>query len=185
MTLKMWSVGIPLLTILSAALNLRLMRQKHPLARMIEEKRAAIAKIERNLERLKIEVATLEKARAAMADTPAKPNRMRAAAKANGDATAERRRGRSISAPWKRVLAEIGLAGQDGASIDYIADVCEQNGIQIKRPTLRAQMTNYVHKQGYLSRPTKGVFVLTPKGAKIAGVKMDTGDGRETAEAPR
>src|SRR5262245_59891936 len=184
MPLKMWNAGIPLLTILSAALNLRVMRQKHPIARMLEEKRAAIAKIERNLERLKIEVATLEKARAAMADTPAKPSRIRATAKANGDAT-EKRRGRSISAPWKRVLSEIGLAGQDGASIDYIADVCDRNGIHIKRPTLRAQMVNYVSKQGYLARPSRGVFTLTPKGAKIAGVKMDTGESRETAEAPR
>jgi len=177
----MWGAQNTLLTILSAALNIQIMRQKHPLARMIEEKRAAIAKIERNLERLKIEVATLEKARAAMADQPSRPDHR---PKGNGASHGGRRRGRSLSSTWKNVLSRIGAKGVLGSSIDDVYAYCGAEGIELKRATLRAQMSNYV-KRGYLDRAQTGVFTLTSEGAKIAGVKTDTGESREPAGAPR
>jgi hypothetical protein len=154
---------------------------------MIEAKKAAAAKIERNLDKLKIEIATLEKARAEwIATQGAQPaRRTREAARPNGGPPAGKRRGRSLSTRWKNVLARIGRKGELGASIDDIDAFRTAEGITLERATLRAQLSNYVSKHGYLIRAATGVFTLTPKGAQIAGVKMDTGESRETAGAPR
>jgi hypothetical protein len=55
-----------------------------------------------------------------------------------------------------------------GASADDIFAYCGAAGIELQRPTLRAQMSNYVAR-GYLKRTASGVFALTPEGAKVAG----------------
>ena len=167
-----------LLTILSARSILSGMRQKHPLDPMIEAKRASVARLERTLEKLRIQIATLEKAREVVIDQPARH-------KTNGAARApsEGRRGRSLSRTWKNVLGRIGTKGNLGASIDDVYAYCGAEGIELKRPTLRAQMSNYV-KRGYLDRTSTGVFMLTHEGAKIAGSKTDTGESRKEAGVP-
>jgi hypothetical protein len=146
------------------------MRKKHPLDILIEAKRAKIASAERTLEKARIELATLEEARAAVIDHPIKPAVARA--KANGSHP-KGRRGRSLSETWKKVLSRIGAKGNLGASTDDIFAYCGAEGIELKRPTLRAQMSNYV-KRGYLVRTSSGVFTLTSEGAKIAEMEAGT-----------
>src|SRR5260221_7770539 len=139
----MWSAQNALLTILSGALNIRIMRQKHALDPLIDTKRTALARAERSVEKLRIELTTLEKARAATADTgPTKQSlpRYRPTRNATNGVTTGKRRGRSLSTPWKNVLARIGSKGNWGASVDDIAAFCAAEGVELKRATLRAQM---------------------------------------------
>jgi hypothetical protein len=172
---------------LNLSFNIWVMKRPTPLDLYIDKKKAekaaavrAYEEADQLIERLKIEIAALEQARGAINAAAQKPQRPKEASGffMTSDSVSETKRGRSLSAPWKRVLAEIGLAGDDGASIDFIAEVCKNEGIKLKRPTLRAQMSNYVSKHGYLARPQKGVFTLTPKGAKVAGVQKEAGTPR-------
>lgn len=179
-----------LLCILSAALNMIPMRQKHPIDPLIEAKRTALAKAERNIDKLKIEIATLEKARDAtpVDKSTARSRRVpRSSATVNG-ASAEKRRGRSLSEAWKGVLFAIASKHSTGASLDEIARFCEVAGISLKRPTLRAQLSNYA-KRGYVERARDGVFAITLEGMKLAGSaegnKQISGEGQKEAEAPR
>jgi len=140
---------------------------KDPIDRLIEAKEAKVASIERALEKLKIELSVLREARQAIAETAtalSEPGAMEAAV------IAEPRRGRSISEGWKRVLAAIAHKGSDGASLDEIAMLCIANGIDLKRPTLRAQMSNYV-KRGYLGRTGEGNFFIALHGLTVAGLQ--------------
>jgi hypothetical protein len=162
--------------------------RKDPIEALIDEKRAQINAAVKTLEdadqlieRLKIEIEALCQARGAINRAKQKPPRPQAGAFTTGngqDDVPEVKRGRSLSESWKKVLARIGAKGAFGASIDDIAAYCLAEDIKLKRPTLRAQMSNYVAKHGYLARPAEGVFTLTPEGAKIAGVKIGT-DGRQ------
>jgi hypothetical protein len=155
-----------LLRILSAALNMILMRRKTLIDPMIESKRSKIASMERALDKLRIEVAALEQARTVMAAEPAPTRRGRS----NGIAASGKRRGRSLSEGWKRVLAAIALKGADGASLDEISQFAVAQGIELKRATLRAQMSNYV-KRTYLGRTGDGKFFIALNGLTVAGLQ--------------
>lgn len=140
----------------------------NPLDSLIAAKRAEVVDAERVLERLRIELTTLERAHAAVAETPAQRRRNgRQRGKGSG-------RGRSLSEGWKTVLFSIASHGAAGATSDQIQGYCVAAGIKIERDTLRGQMSNYV-KRGYLERPQDGVFRLTAKGAAAAGMKSWTG----------
>jgi hypothetical protein len=175
-----------LLRILSAALNMILMRRKTPIDSLIEGKKAKIVSMERALEKLKIEVGALEQARTVVAAEPAPARRPRS----NG--THEpKRRGRSISEGWKRTLAGIALKTSEGASLDEISQIAAAQGIELKRPTLRAQMSNYV-KRGYLGRTGEGKFFIALRGLAIAGLQTRpnadadiSGENRNEAGHPR
>jgi hypothetical protein len=147
-----------------------LMRRKTPIDSLIDAKRSKIASMERALEKLKIEVGALEQARTVVAAEPA-PSRGRS--RTNGVATGKRR-GRSLSEGWKRVLAVIAQKGQDGASLDEIAAICAASNIELKRPTLRAQMSNYV-KRTYLCRTERGNFAIALNGIHVAGLSNTDG----------
>jgi len=155
-----------LLRILSASLSMIPMRRKTPIDTLIESKRSKIASMERALEKLKIEVGALEQARTVVAAEPA-PTR-RPPTRSNG-AEGTKRRGRSLSEGWKRVLAAIAHKGSGGASLDEISDLAVAQGIEIKRPTLRAQMSNYVTR-GYLGRTGEGKFFIALHGLAVAGL---------------
>ena len=162
-----------LLTILSAALNLIRMRRKTLIDPLIEAKRSKIASMERALEKLKIELAVLEQARVVVAAEPP----ARSKPKANGPEP--KKRGRSISEGWKRTLAAIALKGGDGATLNEIAGIAAAQGIELKRPTLRAQMSNYV-KRGYLGRTGEGNFFIALRGLTVAGLQSVSGTPAQT-----
>jgi hypothetical protein len=185
---------------------------KNPIDRLIEAKEAKIASAERSIGKLKIEVAALREARDAVAESA------RAVPRANGEAgetamdselmrlarslawreedKAEpspdgRKKGRSISLQWKQVLSDIACKGDAGASLDEIELFCIERDIDLKRPTLRAQMSNYV-KRGYLGRTGEGKFFITLHGVKVAGLatppsgdEQVSGESREEAGTPR
>lgn len=163
-----------LLRILSAALIMILMRRKTLIDPMIESKRSKIASMERALEKLKIEVGALEQARVVVAAEPA-PTRGRP--KANG--IEGKKRGRSISEGWKRTLAAIAVKGSGGATLDQIAELAAAHGIELKRSTLRAQMSNYV-KRGYLGRTGEGNFFIGLRGLTVAGLQKVSGTSAQT-----
>jgi hypothetical protein len=142
------------------------MRRKTPIDSLIETKRSKIASMERAVEKLKIEVGALENARTIIAAEPA-PSRSRS--RANGPTT-NKKRGRSISEGWKQVLAAIALKGNTGASLDEIAEYAVAQNIELKRPTLRAQMSNYV-KRTYLGRTPEGNFFIALNGLTVAGLQ--------------
>jgi len=163
------------------------MRRKTPLDALIETKRSKIASMERALEKLKIEVGALEQARVVVA---AEPSPVRSKARTNGTAGGKKR-GRSISESWKRVLAAIAHKGAAGASLDEIYAICHAQDIELKRPTLRAQMSNYV-KRGYLGRSGEGNFFIALAGLTVAGLQAPpngdvqiSGESREETGAPR
>jgi len=139
---------------------------KTPLDPMIEAKRAKIATAERALDKLKIELATLETARHQIVSDQGADREPKGVA--NGGAA--QRRGRSMSAGWKSVLIRIAKTNSNnGVDLDQISDFCVQEGIKILRPTLRAQMSNYV-KRGYLGRTGEGKFFLSLAGLRAAGL---------------
>jgi hypothetical protein len=152
---------------LRGAYNIRLMAGRNPIDALIEAKVAKISSLEKILEKLRIEIGALEAARAAIA----RPKHFGNGAAKNGadNAGHEKRRGRSLSDGWKRVLATIGKKGEGGADLGDIFAFCGEEGIKLKRPTLRAQMSNYV-KRGYLSRTGQGAYFLTLGGRKVAGI---------------
>jgi hypothetical protein len=187
------------------------MTTKHPIDRLIEAKETKIAHAERTIGKLKIEVAALREAREAVAES------VGAARRPNGDAgetvgdtelmrlarslawreedKAEplpdgRKKGRSISAQWKQVLTDIAQKKSDGADLDEIEQFCRQRGIDLKRPTLRAQMSNYV-KRTYLGRTGEGKFFIALNGLIVAGLMSGpnanttvSGEGREEDRDP-
>lgn len=159
---------------LKRSFNVWVMKQppKHPLELYIEGKKAektaavkAYEEADQLIEKLMIEIAALERAYSAIREAAEKPQRPKAS---GGDSTATTKRGRSISESWKQVLFHISQKKQDGASIDEIYAFCKAEGIELKRPTLRAQMSNYVNKHGYLASTVRGRFEITPKGREIA-----------------
>lgn len=161
------------------------MRRKTPIDSLIEAKQSKIASMERALEKLKIEVGALEQARTVVAAEPA-PTRGRP--RANGVPTGEKRRGRSLSEGWKRVLAAIAFKGADGCGLDEISAICVAQNIDLKRPTLRAQMSNYV-KRGYLGRTGKGHFFIALRGLQVAGLETPpnaqvSGESRKETGTP-
>ncbi len=172
------------LTILSAALNMWIMKRTiAPLDDMIGTTRAKIARLEKTrekvdwaIEKLKIELGAFETARkvvdeAEFGPTPSGcPTPAQFREGANGVVEfIEKRRGRSLSAQWKQVLTAIGKIGESGADLDQVYGLCRDNGIELKRPTLRAQMSNYVSR-GYLGRTGEGRFFLTVAGLDVAGL---------------
>src|SRR5262249_34338263 len=110
---------------------------KNPIDRLIEAKETKIATCERAIEKYKIEIAALRKAREAVDNEYANPSTERTA-------TDHPRKGRSLSAQWKEVLRAIGKMGENGADLDEVYEFCRQQNIELLRPTLRAQMSNYV-----------------------------------------
>lgn len=164
-----------LLTILSAPLNMIPMRRKTPIDAMIEAKQSKIASMERAIAKLRIEVGALEQAREVVA---AEPFPTRSSSRANGTQESKKR-GRSLSEGWKRILAAIAHKGSNGASLDEIAMLCVANGIDLKRPTLRAQMSNYV-KRGYLGRTGEGNFFIALRGLTVAGLQSVSGTPAQT-----
>lgn len=138
---------------------------KHPIDRLIEAKEAKIALAEKAIGKLRIEISALRQAREAVAESGEVVSRPNGKAK-----SIEPRKGRSISDAWKRTLAAIGLKYAVGASLDEIARFAAAQGIELKRPTLRAQMSNYV-KRDYLERTGDGNFSITQRGAILAGLE--------------
>jgi hypothetical protein len=141
------------------------MARRTPIDHLIETKRNKIAAAERALDKLRIELTTLQQARDAFTADPGgkrPPSRSRS----NGRHLEPRRR-RGISDAWKRVLVCIDLKGTEGATTKEIAAFCAREGIEITRPSLRAQTFAYV-KNGLLERVATGVFRLTTRGTEIA-----------------
>jgi hypothetical protein len=159
-----------------------LMRRKTLIDPMIEAKRSKIAATERMLEKLKIELAMLEQARVVVAAEPAPSSRSRP--RTNGAATATgKKRGRSLSENWKRVLIAIASKGSSGATLDQIALFAAGQGIKPNRSALRAQMSNYV-KGGYLGRTGEGNFFIALRGLSVAGLQAPaSGDAQVSASA--
>ena len=141
------------------------MNKADPIDRAIEAKLAKIANAERAISKLKIEVAALREVRDAVADVVEKSSE-RIHAEASSQ---DRRKGRSLSAQWKQVLSDIAQHKNDGADLDQIERYCRQRGIDLKRPTLRAQMSNYV-KRTYLGRTGDGKFFIAMNGLIVAGL---------------
>ena len=131
---------------------------KNPIDRLIEAKEAKIASAERTIGKFKIEIAALREAKQAVSTT------------IHAIINAPPRKRRSISEGWKRVLAAIALKGADGCGLDEISAICVVQNIDLKRPTLRAQMSNYV-KRGYLGRTGKGHFFIALHGLQVAGLE--------------
>jgi hypothetical protein len=156
---------------------------KDPIDQLIEAKEAKIAAAERVIGKLKIEIATLHEAREAIAETTtalSQPGAMEAAI------AAEPRKGRSISSQWKQVLVDIAHVGADGVDLDNLLVLCERHNIHLKRPTLRAQMSNYV-KRGYLGRTGEGKFVIAIHGLTVAGLQgppQVSGESRKETGTP-
>lgn len=143
----------------------------NPLDALIAGKLTEVAEAERALERLRIELATLQMAHATVAEMPMPRRRnTRARGKSGG-------RGRTLSESWKSVLHDIGKHGEQGATTDQIVGYCAAAGIKIERDTVRGQLSNYVNKSGLLERPHDGIFRLTTKGAAAAGMESWTGVG--------
>jgi hypothetical protein len=144
----------------------------HPLDKLISDAREKIARVEREffrvereLERARDQLATLEMARKAVGDLAA-PSR---SPRRNGRQQRAGRRTRALSEGWQKVLRAIGREGE--SDLDRIVGYCTEAGLEIERQTLRSQMANYV-KRGYLDRPREGVFRLTTEGGKAAGLLM-------------
>jgi hypothetical protein len=160
---------------------------KNPIDRLIEAKEAKIASAERSIGKLKIEVSALREAREAVAEN-GPTLRMNVKMKA---ASTERKKGRSISSQWKQVLTDIAHKGAAGVSLDELELLCIEHDIDLKRPTLRAQMSNYV-KRGYLGRTGEGKFFIALQGLRVAGLETPpsgdeqvSGEGREETGTPR
>jgi hypothetical protein len=162
---------------------------KNPIDRLIEAKEAKIASAERSIGKLKIEVAALREAREAVAESGGSTPHPNGKAK---DVANERKKGRSISAQWKQVLTDIAHKGASGGvSLDELELLCIEHDIDLKRPTLRAQMSNYV-KRGYLGRTGEGKFFIALHGLQVAGLETPptgdaqvSGEGREETGTPR
>jgi len=149
---------------------------KNPIDRLIEAKEAKIATAERSIGKLKIEIAALREARQAVTDGT-KSTSIPAPA-------LEPRRGRSLSAQWKQVLTDIAHVGAGGADLDNILLLCERHNIHLKRPTLRAQMSNYV-KRGYLGRTGEGKFFIALDGLRVAGLQTSPNGDANVSGASR
>ena len=178
------------------------MARKTPIDALIEAKFGEMTTLQEKMDRLAIEVRTLQDARTAIAGTPlvvdlpepAMARAFRAAEKYLADPrTAEpprsneptsdivaneykKRRGRSISEGWKHVLATIAKSGNEGATLDEIFAWCGQFGIRLQRPTLRAQMSTYI-KRGYLGRTGEGRFFIALHGLTVAGLMGPPSNG--------
>jgi hypothetical protein len=161
---------------LKPSFNLWVMRKppKHPMELYIEGKKAelqaareAYEAADQLTEKLAIEISALERAYWATKEaTSPKPRRPK---KEGQGSDAETKRGRSISEQWKKVLFHISQKPDGAATIDEIYSFCKREGIVLKRPTLRAQMSNYVNKHGYLaSTMIRGRFEITKKGREMA-----------------
>jgi hypothetical protein len=142
---------------------LEFMARKTPIDAMIEEKKAEIDAMRRALDIMSIELRTLEEARRAVTGE-APPVRVLTAD--IDERVDHKRRGRSLSDAWKRVLTSIAEKGDGGADLDEIFGLCAEHGIQLQRPTLRAQMSTYV-KRGYLGRTGGGKFFIALGGVKL------------------
>jgi hypothetical protein len=166
---------------------------KHPMEVYIEGKKAeqkaaveAYEAADQLIEKLGIEINALERAYSAIRAADEKPQRSKSTRK--GGKNAPTKRGRSLSSGWKAVLVGLSVMGARGASLDEIASLCEKGGISLKRPTLRAQMSNYV-KAGYLERVEFGRFSVTLAGLEVAGAYIadheKSAKAEKEAEAPR
>jgi hypothetical protein len=140
-------------------------RKTTPIDDLIDQQLQKMAVLENELEMLQIELVGLQKARAAIAGEPLTelPSDSKTIVQFGPE---ERRRGRSLSDGWKRVLAAIAVVGDKGASLDEIFSFCGAEGIQLQRPTLRAQMSTYV-KRGYVGRTGEGKFFIALHGLNI------------------
>lgn len=141
---------------------------ENPIDRLIQANEAKIASLERTVEKLRIELVALRKAREAVAESDADT----AEQPANGHDTTptEAKRGRSLSANWKAVLRGIEDKGGHGADLDDIERLCRRQGIEIQRSTLRAQVWGYVNRRHYLKRNVHGRFVLDNNGLEVSGL---------------
>jgi len=152
---------------------------RNPIDRLIEAKEAKVVSAERSLDKLKIELAVLREAREVVAESTTTQPR------ADGKARSApmRKKGRSISAQWKLVLTDIAHKREGGADLDEIQKFCRHRGIDLKRPTLRAQMSNYV-KRGYLGGTGDGRFFIALHGLQVAGLETPpNGDTKVSGES--
>jgi multidrug resistance efflux pump len=159
----------------------------HPLDQLIEQARAKLAtaerefvRAERNVQDTRIEVATLEMAKAQLlknSTNSTEPPRPHTGA---GNGT---RRPRSLSDSWQQVLRKMDRRGE--ADYDDIRSYCGEAGLEIERESLRTQMWVYVNRKHFLVSPRQGVFRLTAEGREAAGIPSRGGDAStKSAEAP-
>ena len=158
-----------------------------PIDRLLEEAHGKLATAERQAHDARIEITTLEKAKAALSKQPAlstptlfseqpisSPKRPRSHA-GNGA-----RRQRSLSDLWQQVLRKMDRHGE--ADYDAILGYCGEAGLEIERNALRTQMWVYVNRKHFLVSPREGVFRLTPEGRDAAGIPWP--GGRDASANP-
>jgi hypothetical protein len=154
------------LDFLCAMLILRDMVRKTPIDALIDAKLEELAALDNSREILQIELNALMSARAAITGevTLEEVTSGASSVRRGSSADSEKKRGRSLSDNWKQVLAAIGEKGPEGADLDQIFRFCGEHGIELQRPTLRAQMSGYV-KRGYVSSNGNGRFFIAHLGA--------------------
>jgi hypothetical protein len=108
-------------------------------------------------------VAPAKKAAVAKKVAPAKKAAApkKAAAAKNGAKAGSPVGQRGVSDLWKKVLAALGKAGADGMNTEALKKACEKQGV--------APYWDRFIKAGMITRPSRGVYVLTAAGKKEAG----------------
>ena len=130
---------------------------------MLSQKRASLTAIERQRAELAIEIRTLEGVLALLPNaTPVSRDNVETAEQVH--------RIRRPNQQWADLLKMASGDASKPFGYDDLMIVAELMGIEVKEPTLRARMMDYV-KSGIAHRVSNGRFLLTPEGAALVAPK--------------
>ena len=130
---------------------------------LLSQKRNTLAGVEKQRSELLIEIRTLE---GVVALLPVEPE---GAPKEDGDPVEHRTR--RPTRAWISLLRLASSQGTQPFGYDDLMLAAELEGMEMKAPTLRARMMDYV-KAGYVNRIDQGKFLLAKAGTEMIEAAM-------------
>lgn len=127
-----------------------------------------IQKAERDIELAQVKIQALEEAKALIKgqdDAPATTVLQ----------TNAGRRGRPMSTAWRDGLKFMARRPDRTASIDQLSHYMEQAGHEMRRNSLRAQLSIYTNSRGWLERAGDGLYRITNSGLAEIGFEPEDG----------
>jgi len=125
------------------------------MGRLIQKRRARLAKVRDIAKSLKEEIENLKRMQARL---PIPKKRK----------IKKKERIRSLSEKWKKLLCYVGNAGPAGISTREMLTYCDQQSLDVRKPILLSHLSFYSDKK-FIKRVKKSTFALTKTGEKMSG----------------
>lgn len=135
-------------------------------ARDAYRERERRAKIE--ADKIDVEVAAFKEALALMTGKPVP------AEQTSPERMTKSRKKRGIAEDWKRLFRRLNAQGVSNITYSDISSAAMIVGHAVSDGHARTQMMNY-RKAGYFESPKPGVFVITPLGRDVMGIRNEEG----------